>query len=292
MERAKEIRKVLLITLLLNGIVSGIKLILGYSIGSSAVISDGFHSLFDSLSNVVGLIGISISSVPPDERHPYGHRKFETLFALGLGIVIVISCFEIFSESIGALFERRLSEVRAYVFLIMGTTVLVNVLVNRYELSMARKLASEYLYADASHTASDIFVTLGAMAGLLLYRMGFMWADGVTGIAVGTVVAYIGYKILRISIEILVDTVQLDRKEIEKIVLNVSGVKGCHEIRTRGTKESVFLDLHVELERDLSLKDAHDIAHRVEGMIKESMPNVKDVLVHVEPQERKARESE
>lgn len=283
MERTEEIKKVLLITLFLNALVSAIKIILGYSINSVAVLSDGFHSLYDGLSNIIGYIGITLSSNPPDERHPYGHRKFETLFTIAIGLMIFLTCFGIFKKALRALVEKSSPEINAPVFVIMVVTLFINLFVNRYEVSKAKALSSEYLMADAGHTGSDILVTMGVLAGLVLSKLGISQADAITGLIVAFVVAKVGYRIVRSSVDILVDTVQMDRDEICSLVMEVKGVTGCHDIRTRGTRECIFLDLHVEVDRTLSVEDAHDIADRVEERLKKKIPAIKDVVVHIEP---------
>lgn len=285
MERTEEIKKVLIITFLLNALVSATKIFLGYTIHSVAIISDGFHSLYDGISNIIGYIGIVLSSRPPDERHPYGHRKFETLFTIGAGLTIFLTCFEIFKRAIRSLLENRVPEIDTPVFVIMVITLLINIFVNRYEVSKAKALNSEYLMADAGHTGADIFVTTGVIAGLILSKSGIPGADAITGLLVGFVVAGVGYRILRRSVDILVDTVQMDTEEICSLVMEVKGVTGCHDIRTRGTRECIFLDLHVEVDRALTVEDAHDIADRVEEKLKKKIPAIKDVVVHIEPGE-------
>lgn len=283
MERIKEIKKVLLVTLLLNCLVSFTKIILGYAIKSVAVLSDGFHSLFDGISNIVGYIGITLSSSPPDEKHPYGHRKFETLLTIVIGIMIFFTCLELFKKSIRSFLDNKTPEVSIPVFIIMLLTLMINIFVNRYEVSRARILKSEYLMADAGHTGSDILVTSGVIGGLALSKLGLPQADAITGFIVGIVIALVGFRIIRSAVDILVDTVQMDKEEICRLVMSVEGVTGCHDIRTRGTKECVFLDLHVEVEKTLSLQDAHDLADRVEERLKKEIPAIKDVVVHLEP---------
>lgn len=286
MERTEEIKKVLLVTFLLNCLVSITKIILGYTIKSVSILSDGFHSLFDGISNIVGYIGITLSSNPPDERHPYGHRKFETLFTVGIGIVIFLTCLEIFKKSIRAFMENITPEVTTPVFIIMLGTLVINVFVNRYEISRAKTLRSEYLMADAGHTGTDILVTSGVIGGLILSKLGIPQADAITGLVVGFVIALVGFRIIRSAVDILVDTVQMDKDEICRFVMGVEGVTGCHDIRTRGTRECIFLDLHVEVRKNLSLQDAHDIADRVEERLKKEIPAIKDVVVHLEPDEK------
>lgn len=283
MERMQRIKRVLYLTLLLNSIVSGAKIILGYKTGSVAIISDGFHSFYDGVSNVIGLIGITLSSSPPDEKHPYGHRKFETIFSVCIGILIILTCIEIIKRSIRALTEKTAPEITALSFGIMIVSLAINIFVNRYEIKKGRELNSEFLLADAGHTGSDILVTIGVIAGLLLTKAGLHQADAIIGLIVGAFVARVGYNIIRSSVDILVDAVQMDTERICRIVMEVKGVTGCHDIRTRGTKECVFLDLHLEVDRRISVQDAHAIADRVEERLKEEFPVIKDVVVHIEP---------
>lgn len=283
MERIREIKKVLLITLFLNIFVSALKMVLGYISSSVAILSDGFHSLYDGISNIIGYIGITISSSPPDERHPYGHRKFETIFTIGMGILIFLTCLEIFKRAFRSLTAGTQPEITTFSFLILLCTLGINIFVNRYELKKAKTLNSEYLSADAGHTGSDILVTIGVIIALILTRAGITKADAIVGIAVGIVVTRVGFGIIKSSVDILVDTVQMDTERICRYVLEVEGVTGCHDIRTRGTKECVFLDLHLEVDRTISVENAHDIADRVEQKLKRELPVIKDVVIHIEP---------
>jgi cation diffusion facilitator family transporter len=248
-----------------------------------AILSDGVHSFYDGISNVIGYIGVSLSASPPDERHPYGHRKYETLFTIGLSLLLLITCLEIFKRAFRALMEDARPEVTSLSFLIMLITLGANIFVNRYELKKGRALNSEYLLADAGHTGSDIPVTIGVLISLYLSRLGIPRVDAIAGLVVGILVARIGYIILKSAVDILVDTVQMDKEKICRLVLDVKGVTGCHDIRTRGTKDCVFVDLHVEVDRTISVEDAHLIADRVEERLKKEIPIIKDVIVHIEP---------
>jgi cation diffusion facilitator family transporter len=203
MERIREIKRVLVITFFLNLVVSGTKIVLGYITNSVAILSDGVHSFYDGISNVIGYIGVSLSASPPDERHPYGHRKYETLFTIGLSLLLLITCLEIFKRAFRALMEDARPEVTSLSFLIMLITLGANIFVNRYELKKGRALNSEYLLADAGHTGSDILVTIGVLISLYLSRLGIPRVDAIAGLVVGILVARIGYIILKSAVDIL-----------------------------------------------------------------------------------------
>ncbi len=123
-----EVRKVLVITLILNSSVALAKVLYGYLTNSIAMTSDGFHSFFDGLSNVIGLIGIWIACRPPDEKHPYGHKKYETLFTTVIGIMIFVTCFQILKKIYLSLFNFHKPEVTNLSFIIMLLTMIVNIL--------------------------------------------------------------------------------------------------------------------------------------------------------------------
>lgn len=283
MQRARQIRRVLLVTLGLNLLVSALKIAYGYLTDSVSIISDGYHSAFDSLSNVVGLVAIKLSSQPPDRSHPYGHRKVETLVTVFLGLMMLLACFEIFKNAYEALFKGQRPELTLHSLFIMGFTLIVNLFVTLYEKKMANRLQSEFLLADSRHTLCDVYVTLGVIVGIVAYLGGFKLADAIVGIVVGLFVAYTGLVTIRDASEVLIDKNQSDTLVIQEIVCRHEGVIECHEIRTRGARGHVFLDLHIIVDAEMKVFEAHRIAHEVEDAIKAVRPEIKDVVVHIEP---------
>ncbi len=279
-----EVRKALVITLILNSYVALAKVLYGYLTDSIAMTSDGFHSFFDGFSNVIGLIGIWIASHPPDEKHPYGHKKYETLFTIVIGIMIFITCFQILKKVYLSLFNFHKPEVTHLSFIIMLLTMVVNIFVMLYETKKGKQLGSEFLIADAMHTKSDIFASMSVIISLLFTKMGYYQADIIVGLIITFFIAKIGYNILKEASDILVDTVCIDNNAIKSVVSKVKGVKDCHEIRTRGTINTVYLDLHIVVDKDLSTEKAHNIALDVEKEIKKEFPSVVDIIVHIEPE--------
>lgn len=278
-----DLRKVLIFTLILNAIVAIAKILYGYFTNSIAITSDGFHSLFDGISNVIGLIGIWIASHPPDDRHPYGHKKFETLFTIMIGVMIFATCFQILKKVYFSLTEDHKTVVTQTSFLIMMITIGVNFFVMIYESKKGKQLRSEFLLADAMHTKSDIYVSVAVIISLFLTRAGYFHADIIVGIIITFFIARIGYKILKEASDVLVDTMCIDTLTIEYIVNRIDGVRGCHDIRTRGPLNAVCLDLHVLVDSDLSAEKAHLIADRVEKKLKKEFPSIVDIMVHIEP---------
>lgn len=281
---SSRVRRVLVITLILNLAVSFAKILYGYLTDSTAMLSDGFHSLFDGASNVIGLIGIWIASHPPDERHPYGHRKFETLFTIAIGVMLFTTCLEILKRAYSSLRGDQPVTVTAVSFSIMLLTLAVNTGVMLYESAKGKELGSDYLIADARHTKSDIFVSLAVIVSLIFSKMGYHRADGIVALIVTIMIARIGYHILRDATTVLVDTVCLNTKAVESVVNNLEGVRGCHDIRTRGSQNAIYLDLHVLVDRHITTEESHAIADRIEDTIKKEFPAVVDIVVHMEPE--------
>src|SRR5688572_1563144 len=184
-ERARDVRRVLLITLAFNLIVAVAKLAYGTWTNTLALRADGFHSLTDSSNNLVGLAGIWLSNRPPDQKHPYGHHKMEVLAASGVGASLLLMAWEVLSGA----FERfrsggTPSRVDLGTALVLILTLAVNAAVARYEARRGRELDSSFLLSDAAHTRSDILVTLGVMIGTGLVYLGQPWADPVAALCV------------------------------------------------------------------------------------------------------------
>jgi cation diffusion facilitator family transporter len=166
----------------------------------------------------------------------------------------------------------------------MIMTTGVNIFVMLYEKRKGKQLGSEFLIADAKHTKSDILVSLTVIASLVFSRMGYPHADVIVGLIITIFIARIGYEILKDASNVLVDTVCLNTRAVESLVNSLDGVRGCHDIRTRGSENSIYLDLHVLVGRNLSTEKSHEIADSIEETIKREFPSVVDIVVHVEPE--------
>lgn len=280
----QQVRRVLIITLVLNEAVAAAKITWGYMTGSLGMMSDGFHSLFDGVSNIVGLVGIWIASHPPDREHPYGHKKYETLFTIIISVMIFGTCFQVLKH-VWLSFTTAGHETLApnLSFGVMAATISVNIFVVLYEMRRGRKLGSSFLMADAMHTKSDILASVAVVVGLVFTRLGYPIADTIASLVIIFFIARIGYQIIKSASDVLVDTTCIDTHAIEGVALRVRGVKGCHGVRSRGTSQYVYLDLHIQVDPEISLKQAHNMAHQVEDRIKHEFPNVADIVAHVEP---------
>ena len=281
--RQHEVSVVLLRVLFFNLAVAGAKLALGYATGAVSVVSDGFHSLTDSASNIIGLVGLRASHKPPDADHPYGHRKFETLAAGGIFVFLILAVFEIGRSALKRLASPSPPEVTWLSFAIMLGTLAVNVAVVRYESREGRRLNSELLLADAMHTRSDVYATVGVLGSLAAVWAGYPLLDPIGGVVIAILIARTSYEIARDTTSILADRVVIDEAEIRRVVMGVPEVLGCHHIRTRGPADHVFLDLHVWFPGDSALREAHRVSHIVKDRLMDRFPEIADAIIHIEP---------
>jgi cation diffusion facilitator family transporter len=282
-DRYRAVFRVLLGVLFLNLGVAFAKLVLGYYTGAVSVISDGFHSLTDAASNVMGMVGLRASRRPPDEDHPYGHRKYETLAAGGIFVFLLFVLLEVVRAAVDRLAGAAAPMVLPLSFAIMIGTLAVNLLVVRYESGRGRELNSELLLADAGHTMSDVFMSCAVIVSLVAVKLGYPIMDPIGGLLIAVFIGRAGWAIARDTSRVLSDRVVLAEDDIRDVVMSVPEVAGCHHIRSRGSADHTFLDLHVWFAPDMTLHEAHRLSHVVKDRLTEKYPQIADAIIHLEP---------
>jgi cation diffusion facilitator family transporter len=281
------VARVLIRVLVLNLCVALAKIGFGYASGAISVLSDGFHSLTDGASNVVGLIGIRAARRPPDDDHPYGHRKYETVAAAAVTVFLLLVMLEVLRNAFNHLTGRTAPhDISLAAFVVMIVTVVVNLVVIWYETREAKRLASEVLLADALQTRGDVWSSLTVIAALAGARSGVPILDPLAALVVAAFIGYAGYQIARTTTGILSDRIVMSDADLERVVMDVPGVLGCHHIRTRGSADHVFLDLHVWLPPEMALSDAHHLSHVVKDRLMAHYPQIADAIIHIEPPPR------
>ena len=281
--RFKKVQQVLVLVLFLNLAVAFAKIIYGTLSGTLSMTADGYHSLFDGVSNIVGLVGTFIASRPPDREHPYGHQKYETVASIFIAVLLLFVGFEIFQNALDRFLVRSTPGVTALSFIIMLGTMGVNYMVTRYEHGKGVALRSQVLIADSMHTKSDIYVSLSVIISLVAIKFGFPLLDPVIALLISFLIFRAGFRIMKESSRVLLDMSRLEEDEICNLVMGIEGVLGCHKIRTRGGMGDIRIDMHVLVQSDMPLEDAHLIAHRASKMLKAEYKDVSDVVVHLEP---------
>ncbi|MCR6546640.1 cation diffusion facilitator family transporter [Dehalobacterium formicoaceticum] len=280
----KKVRQVLWIILFANLGVAFLKIFVGNIINSSSMTADGFHSLTDGSSNIVGLIGIRYASKPVDEDHPYGHGKIEMLTGLFIAGMLFFIGVNIILNAISRFMNPVAPDITMASLIALLATLLVNIFVSYYEFSTGKKLGSPILISDSMHTRSDIYVSLGVLVTLIAIKIGLPpIIDPIASLVVAGFIMHAAYEIFKNNGEILVDKVVVDTEKIRNIALGFEQVKDAHNIRSRGCEHDLHIDMHVMIEPDMSVEESHKLMHNIEDKIKEEINNNVQVIVHIEP---------
>ncbi|HEU5058305.1 MAG TPA: cation diffusion facilitator family transporter [Kofleriaceae bacterium] len=282
--RAGAVRRVLLAILGLNLVVFAAKAAYGLWSGSLAISSDAMHSLADAGSNVIGLVVLHFAEAPPDDKHPYGHRKLEMVAASAIGVTVAMAALRFAWDAIDALASGHPPPQTSLLgFVVIGGTWVINLVVAAYEARRARDLDSAYLAADAAHTASDLVVTAGVAVSFTATYFGVRWADPVGALLIILFIGRIAWRIIGANLTVLVDKVVIDPDRVREVARSVEGVEDCHRVRSRGTEGAAQVDLHLLLDGEITLREAHETAHQVEEKLRRLIPEIVDVTIHMEP---------
>jgi cation diffusion facilitator family transporter len=281
--KSTGVRRVLGGILAANIVVVIVKFAVGVDTNSLAVFGDALQSSVDAVNNLFALVVVRVASKAPDEDHPYGHAKFETLGALLIALLLALSIFELVRGAIARLVTGvPIVNVSGTALAFLVFTLVVNVGVVWFETRAGRRLNSDLLLADALHTRTDVFITLGVLGGLALARAGLAWADPALALIVALLVGRAGYQILRRSIPTLVDERAFDQGTIQREAEKVEGVVSAYAIRSRQAGDRRFAELTIAVDGRSNVANAHGIADRVETRLRDTL-QLDEVTVHVEP---------
>ncbi len=278
-----EVKKTLSFVLVMNWVVALLKLVFGYWINSTSMVADGYHSLADGSSNIIGLFGMRIACQPKDKDHPYGHKKYETFASTFIACLLLLVCFHLLHDGFERFRTRGVPNVNLQSFVVMAFTMAVNVWVMFYEYRKGKAIGSDILVADSLHTRADILTSFSVIAAFVGVKLGYPIIDSIVAIFIAVFIGFSAVQIFRNSSQVLCDTAVIDSFEIEKIVLSLSGVRKCHRIRSRGRIDDVYIDLHILVDDNTSVIAAHNLSSKIEAVIKEHFHGVTDVIVHIEP---------
>jgi cation diffusion facilitator family transporter len=277
-----QVKNILKWILLLNLLVLVIKAYIGIKSGSLSIIGDSVHSGIDSINNIIALLMIKLASEPPDNQHPYGHEKFETLGALAVVAFLAITSFELIEKSIMRLLNpNEFPKIDSMTIWLLALTLAVNIFVWLYEKSAAKKFNSYLLGADAEHTFSDILVTSSILLSVIFIARGYLWLDPLLCLFIAFVILRSGWIILKDTIPILVDEAWLQAEDISALIINTPRVVGFTHLRSRRGRDRNFIEMTVKFDTD-SLLEAHALSHQIEEKIIHKFGQA-EVTIHIEP---------
>jgi len=279
------VRRVLWRLLVANLAVVVAKALAGWWAGSLAVLSDAVHSLTDAANNLVGIWLIRAAAKPPDREHPYGHAKLEPIGAFVVSAVMGVVAYEIGREAVlrlwaGATVSLALTPLT---FAVMLGTLAVNLLVVWYERRAGHQLGSPFLLADAQHTLSDVYVTVGVLVGLVGMWFGWTWLDPVVSLAVVAAVGWGAYHVLVTAINELMDTAAVEDERLIALARQHPDVVEVRHVRSRGRGAYGFAELTLVFRHD-DLRRAHATSDLLETQIRQ-MYGLAHITIHLEPAE-------
>ncbi|MFA4661768.1 cation diffusion facilitator family transporter [Pyrococcus kukulkanii] len=279
----REEYKPIVVSIVGNTVLGVVKIIIGFLYSSIALISDGIHSFSDTLTSIIGLIGVKISKKPPDSSHPFGHSRFEPLFAFFMGELLLIVAYEIAKDSL----ERIILGTRIKVTPLMVGVAVLSILVkegmSRYTLAVGKKMNNQILIADAYHHRSDVLSTIAVLFGFGLEKVGISSGDALAGFVVALFIGKVAVEVILENVHYLTGRAPSYEvyRRIEDIAKSVPGVLGVHDLRAHYVGNRLHVELHIEVPPEMTLKEAHDISEEVKKKIEE-LPEVEVAFVHVD----------
>ena len=282
-------------SIIINVLLSAFKLFAGIFGNSAAMVADAIHSFADLFSTVVAIIGIKIAGKKPDESHPYGHERFESIATLILAALITVVGVGIGWAGVQRILTGAFREIGLPGMLAM-VAAMVSIAVKEgvywYMRAVAKKIDSSALMADAVHSRADGLSSVGSLIGILGARLGFPILDSVAAIIICLFILKTAFGIFMDAIGRLTDKA-VDSKTVEamrRVILTQAHVEGIDRLRTRLAGNRIYVDVDISVNASATLQEGHDIAQQVHDAIEQTFPKVKHCMVHVNPSELNAEE--
>jgi len=290
MNKRKQIQRITLIGLVVNILLSGIKFLIGFFGNSQAVIADALHSFSDTSSDLVILFGVKYWTAPPDDSHPYGHQKIESFITLIIGIILIFVAGVIGYTGLLSLQEKDPPQLNWAVIIGPVISIIAKELLFKITYRVGIKTDSASLKANAWHHRTDAWssipVLIAVVASLIDPRLRFL--DSIGAIIVSAFIIKVGLEIFFTNINDLLDKGISKEKiaALKKTITAIPDVKGVHNLRTRKLANYIYIDLHLEVNGQLSVLQGHHISETVKKAIIQNNPRIIDVMVHLEPEKK------
>ncbi|MCS2607809.1 cation diffusion facilitator family transporter [Halomonas dongshanensis] len=286
--QSRDAKRVTYIGSWLDALLSLVKVVVGFMVGSAALVADGIHSLSDLITNGFVLAALHYGRQEPDTDHQYGHGRIETLTTLLLGSVLIFVAGGIAWSSIDRLIGGQLATAPG--LFAIGVTVAALVSkewIFRYTMRVAKRVKSRLLEANAWHSRSDAMSTAVVLVALIGAQFGLGWLDAVAAVVVGLLVGKVGWDLLWESARELVDTALPEdvQQQMHAVACKVPGVDSVHDLRTRQSAGWVMVDLHIVVGPKITVSEAHEIGNEVSRRLRQAFPDLTDVIFHIDPED-------
>jgi cation diffusion facilitator family transporter len=287
-EAFKQIMKVTWLGIYINFALVAAKIITGFLVASMAMVADGFHSLSDLLTDFAIMIGVKISSKEPDDEHPYGHSWAENFITVLTAIPLAIAGGYMVIKAVHSIADHNVNKIGWPVLIV----ALIAVVLKEYSFAVTKKVAvrlsSSMLYANAWDHRSDALSSLAVAIGAVASMLGFAYADQIAAIIVGIMIVWVAVKILSDSAgQFTARAVdESTSRQIKQIISSQSQIRDWHKLRTRVVGRELFMDLHILVDPQLSITEAHDIAESLENEMHTQISQPVNITVHIEPDEQ------
>lgn len=289
--KKQNIKKVTIVGMIVNVALSIMKLIIGFIGNSQALIADGIHSFSDLTTDFSIIFGVKFWLQPADREHPYGHHKIELLVTIVIALVLMIIGFSILFKAIFSLNSRNIQNAPEFItFFIALISIISKEVLYRYTIKQSEKLKSTALKANAWHHRSDAISSVPVAVAIIVSSIfpKLIFIDYIGAIIVSVFIIYPSFKMIKDAVSNLLDE-SVDKKtfdEISNIAQSIPNVINAHDIRTRKIGEAIFVDMHILVDKNITVKEGHDIAKEVKRTLLKQNLNILDVLIHIEPYEK------
>lgn len=286
-DKIVNIKKITYYGMFVNLFLSILKIITGLIGNSQAAIADGVHSLSDLTTDVAILVGVKYWSAPPDEEHPYGHGRIETIVTAFIGFVLAATALGIGWEAISTIRDEHLENPTWLSLIGISFSIVLKEILYRVTMKYSKKNNSRSLEANAWHHRTDAFSSIPAFIAVFISVSypSLAFIDHIGALIVAVIIFRVAWQIFSKSFSELSDK-GAEKKDIEKIkeiTLQIDDVKEVHGIRSRKHGTETFVDLHVLVDDSMTVKEGHDIADKVKEILLDKGPEISDVVVHIEP---------